>query len=202
MERDEKTNRVSLRPHNLRKYFRLRVGRYGRDEAEALMGHQAGLNKVYANFDGAEERLEKVYKDSIPDLSVYGRTSVITDESIKEELKKNEDTIDTLIKDGYVKDKKIEYLTREIKQVDEETKEKIRKLEKNISEKSVLINTLVTNGKQREIEKDKMREKIELLELQTDTQGNTLKWFLDQYKKDHPEEVEAYNEQVKNLMST
>ena len=201
LEIDSKTKRITMRPHNLRKFFRLRVGRYGRDEAECLMGHKSGLNKIYANFGDAEERLEKVYRDSISDLSVYGRTGVYTDENIKEELKKNEDTIDTLIKDGYVKDKKIEYLTREIKQVDDETKQKIGKLEKNISEKSILINTLVTNGKQREIEKGKMFEKIELLELQTDTLGNTLKWFLDQYKKDHPEEVEAFNEHMKIITS-
>jgi len=62
-----------MRPHNLRKYFRLRVGRYGRDEAEALMGHQAGLNRIYANFDDAEDRLEEVYKKSIEDLSIYQR---------------------------------------------------------------------------------------------------------------------------------
>jgi integrase len=201
LERDEKTNRVTLRPHNLRKFFRLRVGRYGRDEAEALMGHQKGLDRIYADFGSAEGRLEKVYRDSIPDLSVYGRTSGITDESIKEELKKNEDTIDTLIKDGYVKDKKIEYLTREIKQVDEKTKEKIRTLEKNISEKSFQITKLVTNSNQRELEKKNILEKIERLNLQIDTIGSTLKWFLDQHNKDHPEEVEAYREHVKILMS-
>ena len=73
---DEVTNRIHMRPHNLRKYFRLRVGRFGRDEAEALMGHQEGLNKVYARFEGedGEKRLEEIYKKAIPELSIYERT--------------------------------------------------------------------------------------------------------------------------------
>ena len=128
LERDEKTNRMTMRPHNLRKYFRSRVGRYGRDEAECLMGHQAGLNRIYANFDDAEERLKEVYAKSILDLSIYGRTSVITDESFKKEIKKNEDTINVLIKDGYVKDKKIEYLSNEV----EELKHKMMNMERDL----------------------------------------------------------------------
>ena len=58
-EIDPQTRRRYMRPHNLRKFFRLRVGRHGRDEAEALMGHQRGLNVVYARFSGVdgEERL-------------------------------------------------------------------------------------------------------------------------------------------------
>ena len=135
LERDEKTNRTTMRPHNLRKYFRLRVGRYGRDEAECLMGHQAGLNRIYANFDDAEERLEEVYKKSIPELSIYGRTSVITDESFKKEIKKNEDTINTLIRDGYVKDKKIEYLSNEVEELKKKTKE-IDQLKRKMKKKT------------------------------------------------------------------
>lgn len=73
---DAKTKRIQMRPHNLRKYFRLRVGRFGRDEAEALMGHQEGLNKVYARFEGesGEQRLADIYKKAIPELSIYERT--------------------------------------------------------------------------------------------------------------------------------
>jgi len=133
-EVDPKTNRVSLRPHNLRKFFRLRVGRYGRDEAEALMGHQVGLNKIYANFENAEERLKEIYIKSIPDLSIYGRTSVITDESFKKEVKKNEDTINVLIKDGYVKDKKIEWLSNEVEELKQKTTKEIDQLNQKVAD--------------------------------------------------------------------
>ena len=70
---DERTRRIMMRPHNLKKFFRLRVGRFGRDEAEALMGHQEGLNRVYARFEreAGEARLEEIYVQAIPELSIY-----------------------------------------------------------------------------------------------------------------------------------
>jgi integrase len=70
---DKKTNRLEMRPHNLRKFFRLRVGRHGRDEAEALMGHQEGLNRVYARFEGksGEQRLAEIYVKAIGELSIF-----------------------------------------------------------------------------------------------------------------------------------
>ena len=58
---DKVTNRITLHPHNLRKFFRT----YGRwtnpDVPEALMGHQSGLVAIYARYDQAEEILEEVY---------------------------------------------------------------------------------------------------------------------------------------------
>ncbi len=61
LEVNSRTNQASMRAHKLRKFFQVRVGRYGGDEAEALIGHQAGLNKIYVNFDDAEERLKEIY---------------------------------------------------------------------------------------------------------------------------------------------
>lgn len=77
---DSRTNRISLRLHNLRKFFRLRVGRYGQDESEALIGHQSGLNRVYANFNNGngEDQLREAYLKAIPDLSIYDRTITVT----------------------------------------------------------------------------------------------------------------------------
>ena len=134
---DSRTKRVSIRPHNLRKFFRLRVGRYGRDEAEALMGHQAGLNRIYANFDGAEERLAEVYKKSLSDLSIYNREVQVVqlDEEMKNKIRELEDQMDALIKSGHVKEAmneaKITYLsvndekkTREIAQLKQKMKKK------------------------------------------------------------------------------
>jgi integrase len=73
LQYDELTGRMITRPHNLRKYFRLRAGQHGQDEVEAMMGHQQGLNKVYAKFEGeyGEKRLAQVYRKAIPDLSLY-----------------------------------------------------------------------------------------------------------------------------------
>ncbi len=96
LEIDKKTNRIMMRPHNLRKFFRLRVGRYGQDEAEAMMGHQTGLNAIYARFDDVEERLEEVYKKSIPDLSINQKGIQVNEvlnntiKELKEKIENNE----------------------------------------------------------------------------------------------------------------
>jgi len=59
---DRKTKRMTMRPHNLRKFFRT----YGRwtnpDIAECLMGHKRGLSSIYAIYKGeAEKILEEEY---------------------------------------------------------------------------------------------------------------------------------------------
>ena len=186
-----------LRPKRMRHLFRTACDTAGVSElyTNMFMGHKNSIGMAYSEVSKGKAELE--YLRVEPFLTVYGEVEETTE--IKEEMSKLRTTIDTLIKDGYVKDKKIEYLTQDIKQVNEKTKEKIGNLEKKISEKSFQINTLVKNGKQRELEKNNMLEKIEWLDLQIDTLGNTLKYFLDQHKKDHPEEVEAYKEHVKNL---
>ena len=133
LEIDSKTKRVTMRPHNLRKYFRLRVGRYGRDEAEALMGHQAGLNKVYANFDGAEERLEKVYNQSIPDLSIYGRTIQVAqiDEETKTEIAELKHKVDILVQERAVNQAELRLLKDRVNEWDE-YKKRILAMEKEV----------------------------------------------------------------------
>jgi integrase len=85
---DPVTKWATLKPHNLRKFFRLMGGRYGRDEAEALMGHQTGLNRVYARFEGraGDKRLEEVYRQAIPDLSIHETQEVNELRGIREEM--------------------------------------------------------------------------------------------------------------------
>jgi integrase len=78
-EVDPKTRRVSLRPHNLRKFFRT-YGRWGNpDVAEALMGHTSGLNSVYTRLDQAEDILREEYLRVEPNLSIYQNTQVIVE---------------------------------------------------------------------------------------------------------------------------
>ena len=89
-ERDENTNRLLLRPHNLRKYFRTH-GRWNNpDVAEALMGHQAGLNAIYARLDQAIEILIQGYKEAEPHLSIYSRSKVMLDLKDRVELQESE----------------------------------------------------------------------------------------------------------------
>jgi regulator of replication initiation timing len=74
-EVDIDTGRVTLRPHNLRKYFRTH-GRWSNpDVPEALMGHQSGVVNIYARFDSAEEILKEGYHEAEPNLSIYESTT-------------------------------------------------------------------------------------------------------------------------------
>jgi len=74
-EVDIDTGRVTLRPHNLRKYFRTH-GRWSNpDVPEALMGHQSGVVNIYARFDSAEEILKEGYLVAEPNLSIYESTA-------------------------------------------------------------------------------------------------------------------------------
>lgn len=131
---DSRTNRATLHPHGLRKFFRLVVGRHGQDEAEALMGHQTGLNAVYAKFTGemGERRLREIYLKALPELSIYGRPRLVTEanEELLERLRKAENIIDGLIKDSLVKDAKINYVTEILKQKDELIKQLSTRVER------------------------------------------------------------------------
>jgi len=106
------------------------------------MGHQAGLNRIYANFDDAEERLAEVYKKSIGDLSIYNREVQVVqlDDEMKNKIRELEDQMDALIKSGHVKEAmneaKITYLsvndekkTREITQL----KQKMTDMERDLN---------------------------------------------------------------------
>ncbi len=131
---DPKTKRVTMRPHNLRKYFRLRVGRYGRDEVEALIGHQEGLNKIYARFSGedGERRLEEIYKKAILDLSIYQRIVQVvqTDVDTKNQIRKLEDQVGALVSDGFLKDARISHLSKILT----ESKDELQTLQMKVGE--------------------------------------------------------------------
>lgn len=124
-----------MRPHNLRKFFRLIVGRHGVDEAEALMGHQTGLNAIYARFVGesGNQRLEEIYKKAIPDLSVYGRTIQIAqvDEETKEKISKLEHQVSILAQERAINQAEIRLLKDRVDEW-EKYKEIILNLEKKV----------------------------------------------------------------------
>ena len=69
-EVDPRTKRVTLRLHNLRKYFRTWGGWSNPDVAEALMGHQRGMAVIYSRQDQAERLLVEGYKESEPNITL------------------------------------------------------------------------------------------------------------------------------------
>ena len=77
---------------------------------------------------------------------------------------------------------------------------KIKKLETEVKEKSVIVEALAKNGVDLKSERQTMMNTIDLLRLQLETTRNTLHWFLEQYKKDHPEMEEELEKQLKVLV--
>jgi len=69
-ERDQRTGRLTLRPHNLRKFFRTWGNWSNPDIAECLMGQQEGMSKIYARPDQAERLLVEGYKEAEPNLTL------------------------------------------------------------------------------------------------------------------------------------
>jgi integrase len=148
VEVDPKTNRASIRPHGLRKFFRLVVGRHSQDEAEAMMGHQQGLNAVYAKFTGemGERRLREIYLKALPELSIYERPVLVTEanEELQRKVRESEDVINALLKDKMVKDVEFKFLNNEIQRLQadvdrlegerEETREAINELKQKWAE--------------------------------------------------------------------
>ena len=189
LEIDSRTNRASIRPHNLRKYFRLRVGRYGRDETECLMGHQTGLNAIYARFDDAEERLEEVYKKSIEDLSIYKRTVQVVqlDEEMKKTIRNLEDQVNALVHSGLAKDAKITYLTvndeKKTKEIDQ-LNDKIMNMDRDIHNWKMtvqdfdkILTSVRLKIKKKTEEDEETKRRIANIELDIQS-WNTLKPYL------------------------
>ena len=112
-ETDPVTNRITIRPHNLRKFFRT----YGKwknpDVAEALMGHTSGLKAVYARFDQAEDILREGYLEAEQNLSLSQNTRTIIE--LREKVETQSDDIQRLVTDLSLKNVRLRDEVDELK---------------------------------------------------------------------------------------
>ncbi len=112
-EKDLKTGRLTIHPHNLRKFFRT----YGKwstpDVAEALMGHTSGLNAIYARLDQAEELLIEGYREAEPHLCILSENKATLE--LKEKVEKQEDEYHTLTRLMNLKTNNLELELLELK---------------------------------------------------------------------------------------
>ena len=97
-KRDPSTNRRTLHPHILRKYFRTRLGRINRDMAEVLMGHSGYLTKSYRRYDS--EELAEWYKANEHLLLVFTDTTEIT--KLKESVDKSLENTHKLLESALI----------------------------------------------------------------------------------------------------
>jgi hypothetical protein len=98
--------RITLRPHNLRKFFRTHGKWKQSDIAEALMGHNAGRKAVYARYDQAEEKLAEAYLEAEPSLSIYSYSTTVVE--LRQKVDKQSEDIEELITNLSVKNVRLE----------------------------------------------------------------------------------------------
>jgi len=96
---DSKTNRVSIRLHNLRKYFSTRGNWNNNDIADFLQGHISGIRAVYARYDQAEQKVKEAYLAAIPSLTIEeyadsGKVEKLESQIAEGEIKSREMTGD------------------------------------------------------------------------------------------------------------
>ena len=107
-ERDTNTkvDRIKFRPHNLRKFFRTHGNWSNPDVAEALIGHQAGLNAVYARLDQAVDLLVDGYLAAEPNLLVYENSKNMIE--LREKVDRQSDDIEQLVTSLSLKNVRLE----------------------------------------------------------------------------------------------
>jgi integrase len=100
LKKDTETGRITLRLHNLRKYFRTYGHWSNTDYPEILMGHQG----IYARY--SEEQLAQAYKLAEPHLSIGVMTSTVIE--LKERVQKQQSDMGELATNLTVKNAKLE----------------------------------------------------------------------------------------------
>jgi integrase len=111
---DPKTGRISLRSHNLRKFFRTHGKWSNPDVAEALMGHTSGLKAIYARLDQAEDILREGYLEAEQNLSIYQNSKTI--QELREKVDKQSDDIEQLVANLSLKNVRLENEMEDLKE--------------------------------------------------------------------------------------
>ncbi len=139
LERDEETGRVTIRLHNLRKYFSTRGKWSDKDIPDFLQGHISGVRAVYNRYDQAEQAVKEAYLKAVPSLTIeeYADTGKVEElESIIAENKQQSliinDNINFLVSENRQFKERVKALETESRLQQLEFKEKTRQLETQI----------------------------------------------------------------------
>lgn len=143
MERDEDTNRVTLRLHNLRKYFSTRGKWSDRDIPDFLQGHIGGVRAVYQRYDQAEQKVREEYRKAIPSLTIedyadYTRVEELESRLAEQKQESNQvnENLTYLVNENRKLSNRLRSLEQEQRlqklEVDSELRDRNEKLEKKI----------------------------------------------------------------------
>jgi len=131
LKKDKQTNRHTLHPHVLRKFFRTRMGTViPVDVAEALMGHEQYLTEVYRRYTA--EDLAKFYLQGEPALLVFTEAEEVG--KLRVEVEEGKKQLQTLVNGLTAKSLKLEQENMDLKNRIQLTEQKLAELEKLIRE--------------------------------------------------------------------
>ncbi|MGD0329828.1 MAG: site-specific integrase [Nitrososphaeria archaeon] len=136
MKKDSSTNRLTIHPHVLRKFFRTRLGSIiPVDIVETLMGHEGYLTEVYRRY--TFEDLGKFYQQGEHTLTVFGSGEDVNKlrEEISEKNKELQTLVNSLATENISLRNRLEVVEKEISKVSE-----IEKIVKELQKKRQGIN--------------------------------------------------------------
>jgi len=94
LEKDQHTNRYTLHPHVLRKFFRTRMATLiPVDVTEALMGHEGYLTDVYRRY--SQEDLAKFYLKGESSLTLFSDAKEVT--KLRVEIEEKNKTLQNIV---------------------------------------------------------------------------------------------------------
>ncbi|MGD0330874.1 MAG: site-specific integrase [Nitrososphaeria archaeon] len=138
MKRDSSTNRMTIHPHVLRKFYRTRLGSIiPVDIVETLMGHEGYLTEVYRKYQDDPDALGKFYMQGEHTLTVFGSGEDVNKlrEEISEKNKELQTLVNSLATENISLRNRLEVVEKEISKISE-----IEKIVKELQQKRLEVN--------------------------------------------------------------
>jgi hypothetical protein len=119
-KKDTSTNRMTVHPHVLRKFFRTKLGAViPVDIVESLMGHEGYLTEVYRRY--SFEDLGKFYQDGEHALVIFGsrEDAVKLKKEMEEENRKLQTLVNSLATENINLKGRLETVEKEVNEIKE-----------------------------------------------------------------------------------
>jgi len=128
-EQDPSTNRTTIHPHTLRKFFRAKLGMViSVDVAEALMGHGEYLTKIYRRYPDPEKTLREEYNKGEHALLIFGESEQLT--KWENEKRQMQNTINSLVFENTDLKQRIGFIENGLKELRNEMMQYVQESEK------------------------------------------------------------------------
>lgn len=135
-KRDKSTNRHTIHPHVLRKFFRTRLGAViPIDVVEALMGHEGYLTEVYRRY--SQEDLAKFYLQGEAALLVFTEAEEVS--RLRAEVEERNRQLQTLVNGVTAENLELKSRVAKMELEDTDLKRRIQLTEQKLAELEKLI---------------------------------------------------------------